>query len=317
MGKKDLTGKTFGRLTVLEDTEKRTKSGLVIWKCQCSCPEHNIVEVPSSNLIGGKTKSCGCLRKEKVGQQGLKNKQDLTGKRFGKLIVLGDSGKRGKRNEVFWTCQCSCNNHTITEVSTGHLKSGHTKSCGCLHKENGKASAKNIAGQQFGKLVAISPTDKRTKSGSIIWKCKCICENKNIVYVSQSNLANGQVLSCGCLLSKGESLIKHILDNCNIYYEVQKTFNDCINPKTNKKLRFDFYIPDYNCCIEYDGIQHFEYKENTASWNNKINFEKTIERDNLKSIYCKNHNINLIRIPYLDFNKIDEKYLIKKILNKK
>lgn len=318
MTKKDLTGQKFGRLIVLEDTGKRYKNGSVIWKCQCSCEEHNIAEVISGSLISGRTKSCGCLQKEKIRQQGIKNKKDLTGQKFGRLVVLKDSGMRGKRNEVLWTCQCNCDKRSVIEVSTGHLQSGHTKSCGCLRDEilflHGKHSAKDITGQHFGKLTAISPTNKRTKSGSIIWKCKCDCGHKNIVYVSQSNLKSGQVLSCGCLLSKGESLIKQILDDCKISYETQKTFKDCINPKTNTKLRFDFYLPDYNTCIEYDGIQHFSYKTGNNSWNNKENFEATIERDSFKNKYCKEHNINIIRIPYTDFDKISKTYLLE-ILN--
>ena len=317
MAKKDLVGKTFGRLVVLEDTGKRYKNGSVIWKCQCSCEEHNTVEVVSGSLINGRTKSCGCLQKEKIKQQGIKNKKNLIGQKFGRLTVLEDSGIRGKRNEVLWTCQCSCDKHSIINVSTGHLQSGHTKSCGCLKEEtlflHGKNSARDIAGQHFGRLIAISPTKERTKSGSIIWQCECTCEHKNTVYVSQSNLENKQVLSCGCLISKGESLIKQILDSCQIIYEAQKTFEDCINPKTNTKLRFDFYLPDYNTCIEYDGIQHFKYKNNSSGWNNKENFEMTVERDNIKNQYCKEHNIKLVRISYVDFNKISKTYLLEKL----
>lgn len=60
-------------------------------------------------------------------------------------------------------------------------------------------------------------------------------------------------------MSKGEQLIYDILIENNLVFEQQKTFNNCINPKTNKKLRFDFYLPDYNCCIEYDGEQHYYF----------------------------------------------------------
>lgn len=63
--------------------------------------------------------------------------------------------------------------------------------------------------------------------------------------------------SCGCLNSKGEEKITQILLKLNIIFYKEYQFIDCINPKTNTKLRFDFYLPDYNCCIEYDGKQHY------------------------------------------------------------
>ena len=74
------------------------------------------------------------------------------------------------------------------------------------------------------------------------------------------NLTSGSVRSCGrCKTSRGEEKVKEVLDKLKITYKQQYTFKDCINPNTGYLLRFDFYLPDYNCCIEYDGIQHFKY----------------------------------------------------------
>ena len=58
---------------------------------------------------------------------------DLTGQRFGRLLVLYDSGKRDRNYHKFWMCKCDCG--SLKLVSSTHLKSGHTKSCGCLRKE--------------------------------------------------------------------------------------------------------------------------------------------------------------------------------------
>lgn len=74
---------------------------------------------------------------------------DLSGQRFGKLTVIKDSGKR-VNHKVMWLCQCDCGNQI--EVSGDNLKSGNTKSCGCLRKEK---SSKNLIGQRFGHLVAL------------------------------------------------------------------------------------------------------------------------------------------------------------------
>ena len=97
-----------------------------------------------------------------------------------------------------------------------------------------------------------------------------------------------------CNESKGEKEIRRILDENNIKYENQKTFNNC---KYKGLLKFDFYIKDLNLCIEYDGEQHFEIKEN---WGGQKEFEKIQKRDKIKTEYCITNNIRLIRIKYND-----------------
>ena len=75
-------------------------------------------------------------------------------------------------------------------------------------------------------------------------------------------------------------------------YEFQKRFEDC---KDKKQLPFDFYLPDYNCCIEYDGRQHFQAIE---YWGGEEVFQLTQFHDQIKNDYCKENNIRLIRIKY-------------------
>lgn len=121
----DLTGRIFGKLTVLKRDIKNTKSGAVLWVCQCECG--NIISTTGNHLNRGHTQSCGCLQKERTSEVLLK---DLTGQKFGKLTVLErDTDKRNKE-KVYWKCQCDCGN--IISVVGGQLKSGKTMSCGCL-----------------------------------------------------------------------------------------------------------------------------------------------------------------------------------------
>ena len=133
---KDITGLTFGRLTVLEKTAKRTKNRSVIWKCQCECG--NICEISQESLKNG-TKSCGCLQKEAAHKTGIQLGYDLTGRRFGKLTVLN---LIENKNERTWLCQCDCGN--LYEVSSKNLLRGHTSSCGCLKKSLGEYTIKKI-----------------------------------------------------------------------------------------------------------------------------------------------------------------------------
>ena len=116
----DITGKRFGRLVAIEPTNKR-QGGSIVWKCKCDCGKQ--AEVLNQNLIKGFTKSCGCAISE-----------DLTGKRFGRLVVVGFSGKLYDcTKEKLWNCKCDCGNDCI--VNTRALKTGGTKSCGCIKEE--------------------------------------------------------------------------------------------------------------------------------------------------------------------------------------
>jgi hypothetical protein len=78
---KDLTGKVFGRLTVLElSKNKNTKSRCALWTCQCSCENKTILDVQSWNLVSGHTMSCNCLRNTRIGEASKKyNEYDISG----------------------------------------------------------------------------------------------------------------------------------------------------------------------------------------------------------------------------------------------
>lgn len=75
--KKDLTGQKFGKLLVLEETNKRADNGSIVWKCKCDCG--NIVEVSSKRLINNLNVSCGCFQKErqKYSMKKLRKKQSI------------------------------------------------------------------------------------------------------------------------------------------------------------------------------------------------------------------------------------------------
>lgn len=120
----------------------------------------------------------------------------------------------------------------------------------------------DLTGCVFGRLIVLEPTDKRDSSGSIIWKCRCDCGN--ITYASVHDLNRQHKLSCGCMKSKGESLCKQIFTENNILFQEQYQFENCVNPKTGFKLLFDFYLPNYNCCIEYDKLSILDLLSETS-----------------------------------------------------
>lgn len=131
---KDLTGQTFGRLTVIERVDNYVsasgKYSEARWKCRCECS--NQILVPGSRLRKGNTKSCGCSHYD-----GSSRIVDLTGRVFGKLIVIERAGykttKSGQQH-IQWKCRCECGRETI--VPGRDLSSGNTQSCGQCKNEN-------------------------------------------------------------------------------------------------------------------------------------------------------------------------------------
>lgn len=170
----DLTGKRFNKLLVLGDSEERTKSGKVIWNCSCDCG--NETKVDTSNLKNAI--SCGCESSKA---------SNLVGRRFGKLVVLSRDGTKGRSKT--WNCKCDCGGEKV--VTTNHLTTGNTTSCGCK-----STIAKTLIGERFGDLEVIKDSGKREKGGARIYECKCDCGN--ITYSSVSNLRSGRHKTCGC-----------------------------------------------------------------------------------------------------------------------
>lgn len=276
---KDRTGIRYGKLTALE------YKGNSKWLCQCDCG--NKVVVYGGHLENGHTKSCGCFKKPR---------NNLVGQQFGYLTVLEWLGKSK------WKCQCQCGN--IVNVETSNLTSGNTKSCGCYQKErSSQANFKDLTGQRFGKLIVLS-REENNRYNHICWKCQCDCGG--IIIVDSANLRNGNTTSCGCIKSKGESIINAWLQNNKINFIAQYSFDD-FYLDSNRRPFFDFAIFDNNdhlqFIIEYNGSQHYFYTN--QGWDNEENFKRTQHRDKQKEEYCLKNNIPLKIIKYND--NIEEK----------
>lgn len=97
-----------------------------------------------------------------------------------------------------------------------------------------------------------------------------------------------------CNKSRSEKYIETQLIIKNISFETQKRFKDC---KNKIALPFDFYLPKYNICIEYDGTHHYEIKRTHGGFDRLV---QQRENDNIKTKYCKDNNITLYRIKYTD-----------------
>lgn len=117
MGKfENLAGQRFGKLLIIERAPNRGRN--TAWLCKCDCGESKVV--PAYRLKSGRTASCGCVNRMAC---------DLTGRRFGRLTVIGRAGS-DKQDNAMWLCRCDCGTEKV--IRGYHLRSGIIRSCGCL-----------------------------------------------------------------------------------------------------------------------------------------------------------------------------------------
>jgi hypothetical protein len=133
---KDLTGKKFGRLTVLKFDERDGRSR-PHYLCLCRCGVRKSIN--GCSLTAGDTTSCGCFHKEVMARNGAKSAIDISGQRFGKLVAIRALKQRGNQGQTIWDCLCDCGRHTNVAIAT--LRNGATKSCGCSRRK--KHSGRN------------------------------------------------------------------------------------------------------------------------------------------------------------------------------
>ena len=204
MAIRDLTGCRFGMLVALEATAER-QDECVVWRCRCDCGKE--IFVSSNKLRQQRITSCGCTPKQKSKRNVYG--EDLTGVQFGRWTVLYRNRKQEEPDLLDVPMRCG----TERAVAAYCLKSGSSRSCGCLRKLNANVRL-DIANRRFGRLVALFPTEKRSQGGSVYWHCRCDCGNE--VDVTDGALISGGWKSCGCLkkeiqdnLCKSVQIIDH------------------------------------------------------------------------------------------------------------
>lgn len=208
---------------------------------------------------------------------------------IGELQII--TKKVDEENHLKFLCKCSCGE----ELWINGFELNSRRTCG---KHNNPA---DIVGKKFGKLLVINFTDE-FHGGQRMYLCRCDCGTEKLI--GRSNLISGHTSSCGCINSKGEEQVGQILTNYNIKFEKAKTFEDFYRNNKCGKLKFDFYLPDYNCAIEFDGIQHFKNTHKFVGWYTEESQALTHERDLFKDDYCFKKGIILIRIPYYALDDI-------------
>lgn len=175
----DLTGQRFERWTVLSRVPGSK------WLCRCDCGTEKIVQ--QSTLKSGRSKSCGCYKREHDSDARPNRELDRTGVRYGKLVALRKAFK--KNRHWHWECQCDCGNLTVVSPTALGV---HTFSCGCLKIER-SVEANTTHGY----------TDTRTYT---IWKgMKARVSNPNST--SASNYLERGITCCDSWLDSFEAFL--------------------------------------------------------------------------------------------------------------
>ncbi len=181
---------------------------------------------------------------------------------------------------------------------------GHLSGKGC-----GKCVGKNKTNEDFIDIAMNIHRNKYEYSlveyKNAYSKVSIMCKKHGIFEQLPNNHLSGQGCPI-CSESKGEKEIREFLNKNEIFFISEKTFINC---KNKRKLPFDFYIPEYNMCIEYQGKQHYE----PIKYFGGENYLKEIKlRDKIKREYCLDNNIKLLIIRYDDDIKImlDKKFTI-------
>lgn len=203
----------------------------------------------------------------------IKVREDLTGKKFGKLTVvkqIEDYVGKNNRKESQWLCVCSCPEKNMVKVTRSNLKTGNTKSCGCLIKNNtNKARVReDLTGIIFGRLKVLGQTDDYIKPNGTHesrWLCECSCEKHSRIKVIGHCLKNGNTKSCGCLNKEfisnlNKSINQYDLNgNIGVGYFVDGT-------------QFYFDIEDYDKIKDYYWLNNHGYATSREQNDGKIEY---------------------------------------------
>ena len=175
-----------------------------------------------------------------------KNKVNLIGRKFGRLLVVAEATNRYGRTH--WLCKCNCGNRII--VSGKLMLSGNTRSCGCLKKEYLKGKAHDLTGKRFGRLI-VQRRNGQSKLGAYRWLCRCVCGKS--MSVLGASLKQGKTISCGCY--RNEQVIKAVGGSKNWNYNPtltaeERTFRRILQHTKEKIWRsFVFQRDGFTCQI--------------------------------------------------------------------
>lgn len=249
--------------------------------------------------INNNCATCECERIKRTEERVINRHKHLIGTTINSWMILDILPPNKERSKTMALCECRCG--SIKEVNLKNIQKGVSRDCGCGRKKTvSRNFSKDLIGQKFGKLTVLEALEERSKTGHKLYKCLCDCGNE--VVLQTNLLTTHHTSSCGCLLSYYNMYISQFLADNEIDFKPEYTVWIGDN-----YYRFDFYLPQYNLFIEYDGEQHYKpvkyYNQSEEEANASL--AKTQEHDRIKNLYCEENAINLLRIPYWEKENIE------------
>lgn len=281
-------------------------STLVPLKIRCKCGNVFERNLKSFKKGLGLCDFCTETQRRKSGRNFTKEEVDKLMKTYG-LVLLTDFYKiKSTKTRLDVICKCG---NKFKPTIYNLRKNESTKCQSCASYIEAKKRKKDLSEiEEIVKKYGGILLSKEYKDNKTELKIKCECGQ--IHYRRLNNILNYETAKCPLCkdkISKGELKLANILRKYKIEFETQKSFDGC---KFKHSLKFDFYIPKLNLCIEYDGIQHFKPVDIFG----QEEYELTKERDKIKNEFCKNNSINLLRISYKDFKNIEKILFNNKII---
>ena len=260
------------------------------------CPIHGeVIQNPSDHLRGRGCKKCGIeILKNKLTKTTEEFKKELQKIHDNKYILCEEY--KGATKKIKFYCK-NCNDYFIA-MPTALLKGSGCKKCYIKKISIDYNYFIEKSKKAHGNKYDYSLVSKNLSN--CLTKIKIICPHHGIFEQVVRNHYRGS--GCPkCKNSKGEKRIENFLINKNINFISQKRFSNC---KLKRELPFDFYLPDYNLLIEYNGEQHYNY--GTLFNNTFDDFLKLKHRDWLKRKFAKDNNIKLLTISYKKYNFLED-----------
>lgn len=277
---------------------KKSDSRILI---KCSNPIHHSYEVNFNNFKNGKR--CPKCKFEKLSNVFRKDfsliKKEIENRGYEIIEIIG--GKYINLNTEFIL---RCKNGHLWKTTYRNFMHGND----CSHCfGNGKLTYEYV--KEYLKYYDYILLSKKYINASTLLEVQC--SEGHIFYITYNKFQQGRRCPV-CTRWKGEREIIRIFKKYNITYEYQKKYEGLYGINKNKKtslLSYDFYLPNYNLLIEYQG----EYHDGTARNQTEEQFKIQQEYDKRKREYAENNDIKLLEIWYWDFNNIEE--IIMKKLN--
>ena len=210
-------------------------------------------------------------------------------------------GGEYKNQKSVLTLRCSCGNLFTVKGNTFMYQPSFLKCPSCSARIRGDAQKLDVAfiaeyALEHGAVLLL--TEYVAAREPLQFQCSCGRKFKrswNDFYSSHSY----RCPRCTKYISNGSLELERQLIELGLFYEREKRFPDCVY---KRPLPFDFYIPEHNMCIEFDGEQHFRP---VAFGKTESDFEELKKRDAIKDRYCEDHGITLVRVPYYALNFAD------------